>query len=505
MLALVAGVVLGLVVLWVPFASFVQPKPTGLWRGYHTLVVRSGSPARAALPAVVGELGSGVVSELTTTVDVYDFSRLVRFPYQQLARRLDPFDPRRDPYIDRLAEYFSFTDAQASYHCLYIPARTTSLSLYVRLWRLLGPPGRTGWRLADFDGVEKVCSMIGVIAFSGLLGLGVGRSRRGLTGLSIVMSVLWLPAVITGGPSILALSLLSLTFCLPLLRARLASFERSRGDLHVTGRLLAFSVAVCVASLGVFFFLNGLSFGLAMQSVGPWICSFALVFLAPSLARAADGLQKARVFTSVPFVRNGRDPLKGRQRALIVALFVLAISVLVPLVRGGAFPSPVRISGVREFSWDALARLQQGTRLDRLPDFSDFVAHEAFQQTIGFGASVGLPHPDERVYRQEYLVDPDSGTIHARLQTVKVFDQTWLASVKADPVPGSVESLLLAQGRPVAAEIRGPTGLLAGELAFVALAFCAFLVLLGKDLGAGHLIRGSLWRLNGEARRNHVS
>ncbi len=87
---------------------------------------------------------------------------------------------------------------------------------------------------------------------------------------------------------------------------------------------------------------------------------------------------------------------------------------------------------------------------------------------------------------------------------MKVFDSTWLASVSAHPASASLDALLLSQGRPVEAAVRGPARALAGELPFTALAFCALLLLLGRDLRLGLLIRGNLWRLNGEARRDQI-
>ena len=502
-LPVLAVALLVLVVLWIPFAPFVTPKPSRLWRGYYTLLVRVGGPADTLMPGALERLGPGIVSERTATVDFYDFSSSVRSAYAGLRERLDPLDPRRDPYIDRMAGYFTVTSGEAEQHALYVPARFMSLRLYFSLWSMLGPPARSAWRLVDFDPVEKLISLVALIAFAALMSRGTQRRSRWPPTPALV-SLLWVPAILASGPSLLALSFCLLAFCLPLLRMRLAFAGKSWTDLgRSRGPLLRY-LGIGVISLLVFFLVNGRSLAMLLQPVAPFLCSLLVVLAAPLVRQAADEWRRALVFAAVPLVRSGREPAKGGHRALSLALFSIAIVVLVPLSRGGAFPAPIAVSGAHEFSWDAVARLRQGSKADRLPDFSDLVAHEAYQQTVGFGRKWREPAPDERVYRQEYLVNPITGVVRARLRTVKVFDSTWLASVSAHPASASLDALLLSQGQPVEAAVRGPARALAGELPFTALAFCALLLLLGRDLRLGLLIRGNLWRLNGEARRDQI-
>ncbi len=481
-----------------------HPSPHGLWRGFYTLLVRAGGHADDILAATIARLGPGVVSERTTTVDFYDFSSSARLLYADLARRLDQLDPRRDTYMDRMAGYFSVTSGEAEYHVLYVPARSAAFSLFFELWGLLGPPGGGAWRLVDFDPVEKLLSLIAPIAFVLLLTLGAGRRRRGSLALSVAGALLWLPSILAGGPSVLALCLLLLFFWLPLLRARLASPGRSPMELRKAKEPLFFYVGAGAASMVFFYLLSGSTAAALLQAANPFFCSLAVVFLVPFFVKLADGRRRARVFAHVPVIRAGRDSTKGGQRALSLALFCIAIVVLEPLSQGGAFPAPIPVRGARTFSWDAVARLRQRSRVDRLPDFSDFVAHEAYQQTLGYGRKWRPPVRDERVYRYEYQVDPVSGRVQARLRAVKVFDSTWLASVGADPAPSSLEALLLSQRRPVAAAVRGPARTIAGDLPFAAMAFCALLAMLGKDLRLGLLIRDNLWRLNREARRDQI-
>jgi len=203
-------------------------------------------------------------------------------------------------------------------------------------------------------------------------------------------------------------------------------------------------------------------------------------------------------------VRPPSDPLRGRTVSLFFASFALVIAALLPLARGLPLPAPHTLIGVHDFSWRSLSALSGMNRAQRLPDFSDLVTHVAFQETMAFGRRWRTPVRDERVAVREFLADPETGAIVARDRTVKVFDSTWLSSVRRRAVPGSLEAMLYAQGRPVVVAIKGPGYELVRELPIAFLVLCWLLAQLGKDLGPGPLIRGNLPRLNSAARRDQV-
>ena len=367
-LPVLAVALLVLVVLWIPFAPFVTPKPSRLWRGYYTLLVRVGGPADTLMPGALERLGPGIVSERTATVDFYDFSSSVRSAYAGLRERLDPLDPRRDPYIDRMAGYFTVTSGEAEQHALYVPARFMSLRLYFSLWSMLGPPARSAWRLVDFDPVEKLISLVALIAFAALMSRGTQRRSRWPPALASV-SLLWVPAILASGPSLLALSFCLLAFCLPLLRMRLAFAGKSWTDLgRSRGPLLRY-LGIGVISLLVFFLVNGRSLAMLLQPVAPFLCSLLVVLAAPVVRQAADEWRRALVFAAVPLVRSRQGARERRTPRPVRGALFLRESRSCPLSRGGAFPAPIPVSGAHEFSWDAVARLRQGSRADQLPGF----------------------------------------------------------------------------------------------------------------------------------------
>lgn len=503
-LVLCALALLAVLLLVLPSLPFIGPRPTSLWEGYQTVLVRLGGRADAALPAALAKLGPGVVSERTTSVDFYDFMGSSRVTLADLGRRLDPQDPRRDPYVRRVAGYFTVTSSEADSHVAYVPSRSGSLILFLRLRQLLGSPAASGWRLVDFDPVEKLVAVGAALGFALVMSFASHRRRRGTLLLSLLGAILWTPSLLNGGAPTFALCLIMMAAWLPLAHEWLLFVRGEGAGRSAVESRLAFFGGVAVASGALFLALGGWSASRFALALSPSLSSLVLLSCVPFFCAVADRWRGKRARSPIPYVRSETDPQRGSSLALTLALFSVALVGLLPLARGGACPAPIPVIGARDFTWQSLAKLHARGSADRLPDLADYVSHEAYQQTLGLGRAWAFPVRDERVYQRDYLVDRSTGVIQARLETVKVFGSPWLASVVARPVPGTVEALLIAQNRPVAAAVQGPAGPLSRSLPFTIVVFCALLALLGRDLGLGPLIRGNLWRLNSEARRDQV-
>ena len=192
----------------------------------------------------------------------------------------------------------------------------------------------------------------------------------------------------------------------------------------------------------------------------------------------------------------------GQAAFLLVFIVTLAVAAM-DMARSAVVPMAVPLHPAHGYSWDSLARLSRLKNPARLPDLSDFVTHEAFQQTIAFGRPWKLPARDERVYLREFSTNPRDGTIVERLRRVKVFDAAWLDSVTRHAAPGSIERMLIEQG-PVTVTLGRREGIVPGDFVlavFVLFVFSAWFV---RDRRAAPLMKGVLVRLNGPARRNQV-
>jgi len=491
--------------LWIPSARGISLKKTVLWDGYQTVVLRSDRFGSGETAALVARLGPGVVSDVTSLADFWDFSGMARIRYADLDARLDPLDPRRDGYVDGAKGYFGASWRGASWRVLYVPAVRTGARLYLDLTRLLGLPGRAGWRLIDFDPLEKTVAVFALFGLASLLTVSLAQGRRAVLGPAFAGAAIWVPFVMRGGLAEAALALGLLLTWFPMLRAFLLvkgwDGELLKGVRRPLGTFCAAAAAGLILSLP------------GAGGVGPRLLDFlstlACCFLSlPAVALASRVTSSRRtqrsLFEPVPIVRPAGDALRGRSVAPFFALISLVVIAVLPVARGANLPTPMGVIGVRDFSWQSLQRLSRAGRTLRMPDLSDLVTHAAFQETMAFGRPWRLPSPDERVYVREFSSSPSTGIIDSRLRCVKVFDETWRKAVRRRTEAGSLEALLFSQGRPVAVAVRGSGRSLFREFPVTLGVLIALLALLARDLGVGPLIRSNILRSTMVARRNQI-
>jgi hypothetical protein len=134
---------------------------------------------------------------------------------------------------------------------------------------------------------------------------------------------------------------------------------------------------------------------------------------------------------------------------VVAGIFLLL--VLPPLAdllapRGGAaFPRPVPVEGVADYSYPSL-ELLWSSGPDLLPDVSDYLAHRAYQEGLTYGRSYGFPAPDERVRLSRYRAN-DDGTYSQFSEEVLVFDDAWIQQTLQD-APLGIGRLLVTRIAP---------------------------------------------------------
>ena len=509
-----AGILaLALAAAWLSSFPGSGHRSTRVWRGYETLLVRPEASRDERLARVLKGLGPGVVSELTAPVSFWNFTGVESAPLAAIDDRIDPRDPRHDRVMDELMGYFRAPAGHgSSWTVLFLPARHAPLVDYLRVAAVLGLPRGGTWRLVEFDPLEAAVGLAGLLGFAFLLARARGRSE-GARRLAVVGAgaAFWIPFILGGGIARLALALMML--CTWHRAADVFVVLRGWDErlLREARGPLALFLAAAGGGLILLVPASGFAAGALVAFAGPVAASVLLMAaLALYWGRAKRPRRSTRKrFEPVPIVKPAA-PGGPSQAGVLAALAALAALAVIPLVRAAPVPTPVAVLGVRDFSWESLERLGRSNRAPRLPDMSDLVAHEAFQETIAFGRPWGLPRPDERVYVREFLIGPTVG-ITAVQRRVKVFDSAWLAACLRRAAPGSVERLLVSQGRAVAVALRGSARPLARELAVALLVVAVFFAWLARASEARRrsrirapLMKSVLLRLNGAARRNQI-
>jgi hypothetical protein len=489
--------------LWLPSSSWVAPQPTLIWRGYQTLLLRGRAAQPQFMTALVARLGPGVVSEVTSPVEFWDFTGLSTAAYSDLDGRLDPSDPRRDRFIDGASAYFHSTGAGEEWHIAYVPAVQTSFRLWLRISAAAGLPLQGEWRLVEFDPLGKLLSLAAVLGLAALLALAQEERRRAALAFAFAGAMAWAPFLLSGGLARFALTLILLPTWFPLMRADIplrwdgAVFSRLKKPLVIYGCAAAAAFMLVLITSG----FSGSNLAGFLSPLGLSI----LMLLLPAVIREGGGrFHRRMIFEPVPIVRPKSDTLRSRPVAFLCAAVSLVIIGFLFFERGPALPTPYIVRPAHDFSWDTVNRMKRTGHAAALPDFLGLVTHAAFQETIAFGRPWRPPAKDERVYVREFILDPMTGATVARQKVVKVFDATWLESIRRRSIPGSLGALFYAQGRPTTAELRGPERAPLRELPAALVVLVTFLAWLRKDLIQGPLIRGNLLRLNSSARRNQA-
>ena len=97
-----------------------------------------------------------------------------------------------------------------------------------------------------------------------------------------------------------------------------------------------------------------------------------------------------------------------------------------------------------------------------------------------------------------------NGTIMTVMRRVKLFDSVWLDATVLHASAGSIERLLVSQGRAMAVAIRGQTRILLRELPVAVLVLFVFSAWFTGDRRAAPLMKSVFPRFNGAARRNQI-
>jgi hypothetical protein len=484
------------------------PKPTRLWRGYYTLLVRTGSEAEGKVLPLLSRLAAGraVVSRSTSPVSVSDFEGSVHYAVSELESRLDHLDPRFDPYLQGISGYFESGDSDAKWQIVYIPSYRNVCSLYLGLIFSLGLPG--SWRLVELDPSRALLIVLGLIAFAFLLTKSLEKKIRGIAFIPCLNAVIWMPVALAGGVPVLCLSSLLSFFWFRLLRA-CASFARetlpgsARDRLKnpayrkITDGLFVYLMACFLLPVLLSLILDAspyLAFGIAAASLGSLLL-LTVPFPFYALRKAA---KRGRApFEPVPIIHRERRRLVAPRWLVISAAAPAAAVAILGLLHATPVPVPQRAYVPRDVSWESL--LRSGMSEGRLPDLRDAVTHEAYQETLVFGRGYTAPRRDERVKISEYIWSSSNRTLVARERTVKVFDDAWLNGLFRAAAPGSLEGMLLRQQSPFGIGVEGPGSLLLRELPFALACLLAIAASCLAPITLSPLISGILWRFNRRA------
>ena len=383
---------------------------TQIWEGYYLLGGRLSGPLERAFP---GSLTHAAPVRFTV------FDGFAEVPAYRLTQRLDPVDPRYDPFLRGVAGFFVTEEPSGERRSLsYV---RTDLPPAGLLFRLAFREPAAALAVLDFD-VRRRLLAAGMVAAVALAELALRSvSGRPASGLAMAgMVVPWAVAALNaGGPAVIAAAAV-----VPALR-RLPGPEPTRA----AGGAAAVIVVVGVASL----LLGGAPAGFAVGAA-----------TAGSIA-VAGGRWNAGGPPSRGEPRGRRAAAAVSAGTLVALATVVATMGTPPAVRVPAPDAGSAASAPDGITWDALTGLGVSAGGPAgLPNAADYVAHVAFQEGLPYGRAYLLPAEGERLAVSSFRVVDQQGRLLRDERVISVYDRSWLQRTVSEA--GGVGRLLLDAG-----------------------------------------------------------
>ena len=445
-----------------------------VWRGYYTLIIEQdraagAGPADQSLVSRLHAAGFGtVVTAQTAGARVTTFDGYERVAVADLVIRLDQLDPRYDPYLRRVADWFTTETEAGAARLAYVASVLPPGDFALRVGRALWDSGLR-WRIAELPWERAVAALL---LFATAAALQIGRRDpcaprwwRLLLALPWALLVVHgeLPAALVAVPAYLAGAWLA---------GPVAAAARQpwRGRWGSSTMLLAVLLAVVVLGAGgpELAARGGVPWpaGLPVRELrrmavyliagGLWTAALtgaglAVRWLAAAAASLWDAARNRPRRGSTPAPTGARRRLSGLSSSAVVCL--TGVAVLLAAGRGEPVPRPLALPSGTGF---ALAELPAvgPAEVGGLPVISHYVAHAAYQETLQFGRPFAVPAPGERVTVDQYRRGQDGRVVHEAVEVVR-FSDRWLRATLAAVPRVSLPALLVAQGGPVAAR-HGP-------------------------------------------------
>ena len=420
-------------------AAFVLPRLVGgspPLDPYLTVVTHLAHEEAGKLLLDAGALQT--VTPAGSEVLVSRFNRVETTGLPDALASLDPLDPRRDPWIDRLSSYFTIRGRNVVYASFDLPvARADRL---VR--RVLG----RGSRVAEASPIRNAVATAMFVGLAGITLAAAGSNRVRLTPAVIV----WLPAVAAGG-LVAAVAAAAMVIAVGWAAdefARVATM-RLRGA-GASSRALAGRAAALGGTAALSLVYAGRLAG--WSAVAPLATALVGSVLAAVLATATfrpTPDPEHRPFEPLAIMSGRPGAIAGRKWARL-GLVALPVLLAVPpladaLARGTDVPRPVpRAIAARAFDHEALRAVWQYTGDGGLPDVADYLAHRAHQEGFLYGRGYAFPEADEQIALTRFREQPD-GSYSGYREVVMTFDESWSARALAD-APAGVASMLVGLG-----------------------------------------------------------
>lgn len=418
-------------IIWIAVPDLYAPRAD--FGDY--LTIATDLPHEEAVARLEAEGVAGVIGPGTTMVYLSTFRDVTQISLTEALERLDPVDPRLDPFLESLGGYFENGEA----NLIYVPQSARFTASWVT--DLLGPG----------SSVPRRAWINSALSFTLVAVVLVLRSVRSHDWFrrALLPALPWVVAILAHGLAVAVPAVVVLLY-LP----EIEPSGSARAARSVVLRLAAIMVTVATYTALI---APGAPFVAAVLAT---VGSIAIRLVPESdVSRVADPdhtpFEPLLLMDGVA----GDGGARRRSVAAIAIVLVLAPLSIDSLAGAGGMVRPVPTAR-GELTASGLGYLA-GTS-SGLPDMSDYLAHKAYQYGFVYGREYGLPIPGETVDLARVAPQAD-GSYETRFESVLQFDDEWFGASLRSPATG-IPEVLASLGTASTVELQAETPLYSGIL-----------------------------------------
>ncbi len=465
-------------------AHLENPRQDQMWSGWTVLLVDGREDLDSVLP-LLNQEGFTAVSRYNQTFQLQDYGRMKTISLIDYETLLEPLDPRIDPYMQGVGEYFSARDASGeTWEIFYINDADSALPHGSELSAVLEESGLTYALPERENHSSRAFSVLGLMFF-----LILGLTNPGAWKEVLFYSLPWIAALGTGEPELLFSNNLAAYGMLLMGRdVRRLWKHQIEYPVQVPHLVRQF---MKTAFPGGFLLIGSLAFLVLSRRPGfvPGIllgitAHTALITAEMSFLLWRSRRRLHRLFHPLPLVQGNKFitiPPLGQSALIAVSLMLLPLSAEL-MIRETDWELPLPEPVSQAISWDNLAHEWAHGAPENLPGLQDFLAHRAYQEGFFYGGVYEFPGAGDKIGRSRFAIQ--EGKVIEEEVSLVAFDNEWFVNSLDSSSASGVPQILLTQGRLSRVGVRHwtipkPEPLwTGGSLAFIIL-FVAFFHLAG--------------------------
>jgi hypothetical protein len=453
---------LGLVAVSVPLLLVIGISLTKLpvifrenqrWKGFYTVLVDRETGLTKTVEKLEKEGVTDLIHEKNSRVRFFSFHSEETVGLSELSERLDPLDPRYDPYMKQLPRFFGASLGMKNYDILYVRSSKPPAAFAIDLM----PVQRHLKTTFIYTDIALWRHFILLFLFITVVVLIILYAKQHRVYI-VLISLPWLLALFQGGiPLFLTAVLILFSFSLFSVDLFLMlKFYLNYGYLDYShGNIIQKGIICIAAFISAVIVLLSPQFSL-LRLLPLFLCivaDIAFLLLYTFYLYFRRKKQEHTLFFSVS-IRANRKTFTFDQPRFPVLLVVFLVTACAPIIflfhtpgEGIITPAPSEDVTFRDITMYSLERLAHAEASD-YPDLSDYVTHRAYQKSYFFGKKYQFPQKGQLVSLSSFEMQNKQITKTNRV--VETLDDTWFDTILTDGNTSGIPRLLLSQERAVA-------------------------------------------------------